>query len=680
MSSYNLLIVESPAKAKTIKNYLGSEFDVIASMGHVRDLPKNSFGVDLVGNFNIKYENLRNKSKTIKEIKNKASKSSKIFLATDPDREGESIAWHLAQILNLDFNLENRVTFNEITKSAINNGINNPRRINNMLVDSQQARRVLDRIVGYKISPFLCQKIQRGLSAGRVQSVALQILVERENEIKKFVPKEYWNITAILEYENQKFKSIFYGKEKKINLENKQQAQEIIKNLDGAKYVVSEVKNGKKHKKPYPPFITSTLQQDAAIKFGFSSKKTMKIAQELYEGLNIEKFGFIGLITYMRTDSTRISDEARKISEDFILNKWGKNYLPSKRRLFKTKSNSQDAHEAIRPTMPNLTPDEIRSSLSNDQFKIYKLIWSRFIASQMSDCIQNTVNIKILANEYIFKSSGCSVDFDGFTILYPENNNEENILPNLIVGNICNLIKLEPSQHFTEPPPRFNEASLIKTLEGNGVGRPSTYSSIISTICSREYVSKESKNFVPTELGIKVNDLISKFFSSIINVKFTSDMELNLDKIEKGEINWKDVLSNFYSKFEEILKNAKSKTKGLKVDIESNKTDIICDKCGKLMVIKKSKFGKFIGCSGYPKCRNIKKIVDNIGVKCYKCGGDIIKRKSKFGNSFYGCSNFPNCDFTSREPPTGKFCSFCNSPLFLKKNKIFCKNCNKEEK
>ena len=574
---------------------------------------------------------------------------------------------------------KNRITFNEITKRGVIEGLNHPRKINNMLVDSQQARRVLDRIVGYKLSPFLCKKIQRGLSAGRVQSVALRIIVEREFEIKNFIPEEYWTITANLEHENQKFVSIFWGKEKQIKLENEDQVKIILDDLKNAKYIVSEVKKGKRHKKPYPPFITSTLQQDASIKLGFSSKKTMQIAQSLYEGINVEKVGTTGLITYMRTDSMRISDEARRSAEEFILNKWGPNYLPSKRNFFKNKSNSQDAHEAIRPTFPNLSPDDIHSSLTNDQFKLYKLIWDRFIASQMSDCIQNTVNVKILANQYVFKSSGCSTDFDGFTILYPDKKNE-NILPDLNVGDICNLIKLDPSQHFTEPPPRFNEASLIKTLEENGVGRPSTYSSIVSTIMTREYVTKDGKNFIPTELGIKVNDLISKYFDSIVNVKFTSDMESNLDKIENGEVNWKEILGDFYSKFKTTLEKAKDETKDLKISVENNKTDIICEKCGCPMVIKKSKFGKFIGCSGYPNCRNIKKIVDNIGVKCYKCNGDIVKRKSKAGKLFYGCSNFPNCDFVSYYPPTGKFCSVCKSPLFWKNKKIFCKNCNKDKK
>ena len=676
----NLVIVESPAKAKTIKKYLGKTFDVVASMGHIRDLPKSRLGVDPEKNFEVSYTVMKDKKSTVKSLKEKASKSEKIYLATDPDREGESIAWHLAYVLGLDCEEENRITFNEITKSGVLNGINHPRKIDSLLVNSQQARRVLDRLVGYKLSPFICKKIQRGLSAGRVQSVALKIIIDREIEIENFVPQEYWNITAHLESEDQEFDALFWGSDKQIKLENQEQSQKIIDDLKGAQYIVSEVKKGKKHKRPFAPFITSTFQQEAVKKLGFSSKKSMKIAQELYEGVSIDKIGTTGLITYMRTDSTRISEESRKKAEEFILNKWGEKYIPSTRRIFKTKSNSQDAHEAIRPAMPNISPEQIKSNLTPDQFKIYKLIWDRFISSQMADCIQNTVNIKVSANGYIFKSSGYSVEFDGFTVLYKDDNEKKDKpLPYLSVGTICKLIKLDPSQHFTDPPPRYNEASLIKTLEEDGVGRPSTYASIISTITMRDYVQKDGKSFVPTELGRAVNDLIQKYFPSIVDVKFTSTMESNLDKIEKGDSDWKDTLRDFYSDFEKYLQNAKDETKDLKIHIKDNETGIICDKCGMPMVIKRSKYGKFIGCSGFPSCKNIQKFVNSIGVKCYKCGGDIEKKKSKKGRIFYGCSNYPNCDFASWNQPTGELCKSCGMPMFLKGKKKFCENCEKKE-
>lgn len=689
MKKNNLVIVESPAKAKTIKKYLGPKFDVVASMGHVRDLPRTRLGVNLKENFEPTYSIIKEKKELVKKLKEKASDFENIFLATDPDREGEAIAWHLAYILKLDKNAKNRVFFNEITKFGVETGIKNPQVINNLMVGSQQARRILDRIVGYKLSPFLCQKIQKRLSAGRVQSVALRIINDREQEIENFVPQEYWSLTANLRGGEPKkdFKAIFWGIKdennnfKQIKLENESQTQEIIKNLENAKYIVLEIKRGKRHKKPAPPFITSTLQQEAARKLNFSSKKTMKVAQELYEGVDIPDLGAVGLITYMRTDSVRISEESRKISEEFILNKWGEKYLPSKKRIFKTKSNAQDAHEAIRPTMPNIAPENIKSSLTSDQFKIYKLIWERFIASQMSDCVQNTVKIKILANNYIFNSSGCTPYFDGFTVLYTESRDEkeekELALPELSEGSECKLKKLEPGQHFTEPPPRFTEASLVKFLEENGVGRPSTYASIISTILFRNYVTKENKTFVPTELGKAVNNLIKKYFPDIVDIKFTSNMENNLDKVEHGKIDWHKILDNFYKDFEKTLETAKDLTKDLKIKLKENEVDITCDKCGLPMEVKFSRFGKFIGCSGYPECKNIKKFVQGIGVKCHKCGGNIIKKKSKKSKVFYGCENYPKCDFVSWYMPNGEKCPKCGGPLFLKGKKVFCENCEK---
>ena len=681
MKKNNLVIVESPAKAKTIKKYLGPKFDVVASMGHVRDLPRTRLGVNLKENFEPTYSIIKEKKELVKKLKEKASDFENIFLATDPDREGEAIAWHLAYILKLDKNAKNRVFFNEITKFGVETGIKNPQVINNLMVGSQQARRILDRIVGYKLSPFLCQKIQKRL--------ALRIINDREQEIENFVPQEYWSLTANLRGGEPKkdFKAIFWGIKdennnfKQIKLENESQTQEIIKNLENAKYIVLEIKRGKRHKKLAPPFITSTLQQEAARKLNFSSKKTMKVAQELYEGVDIPDLGAVGLITYMRTDSVRISEESRKISEEFILNKWGEKYLPSKKRIFKTKSNAQDAHEAIRPTMPNIAPENIKSSLTSDQFKIYKLIWERFIASQMSDCVQNTVKIKILANNYIFNSSGCTPYFDGFTVLYTESRDEkeekELALPELSEGSECKLKKLEPGQHFTEPPPRFTEASLVKFLEENGVGRPSTYASIISTILFRNYVTKENKTFVPTELGKAVNNLIKKYFPDIVDIKFTSNMENNLVKVEHGKIDWHKILDNFYKDFEKTLETAKDLTKDLKIKLKENEVDITCDKCGLPMEVKFSRFGKFIGCSGYPECKNIKKFVQGIGVKCHKCGGNIIKKKSKKSKVFYGCENYPKCDFVSWYMPNGEKCPKCGGPLFLKGKKVFCENCEK---
>ncbi|MCL2311433.1 MAG: type I DNA topoisomerase [Firmicutes bacterium] len=684
MSKIDLIIVESPAKARTIKKYLGSNFNVASSMGHIRDLPKKHLGVDVNNGFEPTYSILKNKKNLVKELKHKASNAKRIFLATDPDREGEAIAWHLSHILGLNFSENNRIAFNEITKFGINEGINSPRKINMWLVNSQQARRILDRLVGYKLSPFLCQKIQKGLSAGRVQSVTLRIIMDRESEIKNFKPEEYWSITANLKHNssNRTFKANFWGNQDgEIKLKSEEQTLEILKQLKGAKYIVLEVKKGKRNKNPAPPFITASLQQESARKLGFTSKKTMKIAQELYEGVDVDEHGTTGLITYMRTDSVKISEDAAKEIEKFIVNKWGKKYLPNSRRNFKNKPNAQEAHEAIRPTIPSLEAEKIKNNLTSDQFKIYKLIWDRFAASQMSSCVQNTVQVKIKANEMIFKASGSNVEFDGFTVVYTESKDEkenpEKMLPDLEVGMECTLKKLEHLQHFTEPPSRFNEASLIKTLEENGVGRPSTYSNIISTITNREYAIKENKNFVPTELGTIVNDLMKKYFSSIVNIKFTAEMEAQLDKIEKGNIQWKGILNEFYDNFENTLKSAKEKTKDLKIRLKENETDIICEKCQMPMVIKRSRFGKFIACSGYPDCKNIKKFLQTINVKCYKCNHDIVKKSSKKGKTFYGCSNYPNCDFVSWDIPTSELCPHCKEPIFQKGNKKFCLNCKK---
>lgn len=678
----NLVIVESPAKAKTIKKYLGTGFDVVASMGHVRDLPEKRLSVDVKHDFKPKYEIIKGKEKTVEDLCARAKKSDKVFLATDPDREGEAISWHLAYILGLDLNDNNRVTFNEITKNGINSGMKSPRSIDIDLVNAQQVRRILDRLVGYKLSPFLCKKICKGLSAGRVQSVALRIIVDREEEIRKFTPEEYWTIEASLIPKGEKkcFTASFYGDENgKIEIKDEKSAKEITDALSGAEYMVAKLKKGKRKRSPAPPFITSTLQQEASRKLGFQAKRTMKIAQELYEGLEIENMGAVGLITYMRTDSLRISEDAIKEGRDYILKTFGEKYLPKEPRHFKTKANAQDGHEAIRPTMPNLNPEKVKSNLSSDQYKLYKLVWERFTASQMSDCIHSTAQATISAGEYIFKASGYTVDFDGYTALYIEGSDteqeKEKALPELKEGMFLKLKSLAPNQHFTQPPPRYTEASLIKTLEKNGIGRPSTYAATISTITSREYVVREAKALKPTELGETVTKLMKDKFSKIVNLKFTAQMENELDTVEEGECDWVEILKNFYGDFEKTLEKAKESMKDVKIELEENKTDLICELCGKPMVIKRGRYGKFIGCSGYPECKNIKKIINKTGAKCPKCGGDVISRKTKRGRIFYGCSEYPKCDFISWDEPLDEKCPKCHEQLFrknTKKPKIYC--------
>lgn len=686
-----LVIVESPAKAKTIKKYLGKNYEVVASMGHIRDLLKSKLSVDIENNFEPHYMVIRGKTKFVNELKKLAEKSDYVYLATDPDREGEAISWHLAYLLNLDLDEKNRVTFNEITKSGVSYGMNHPRKIDMDLVNAQQARRILDRIVGYKLSPFVSQKIRRGLSAGRVQSVAVRIIVDREEEIRKFVSEEYWTIAARLLRKNDKtpFTSMFYGDSKgKIKIENEGQVNSILKEIEGAVYEVVKYEEGKRRKHPSPPFITSTMQQEASRKLGFTSKRTMKIAQELYEGVEVKGYGAIGLITYMRTDSTRISDDALKDVRSYVKNRWGEKYLPETPRRFKSKSNAQDGHEAIRPTMPSLYPDEIKGSLTLEQYKLYKLIWSRFVACQMSDCILDTKKADIKANSYIFKASGYTVGFDGFTVLYEESKDEESnestILPRLEEGMILNLKELIKDQHFTQPPPRFTEASLIKALEEDGIGRPSTYAATISTILSREYVIKEGKALKPTELGEVITNLMKERFPNIVNIKFTADMESNLDTVENGKSEWVDVLDDFYGDFSKTLDKAQKDMEGVKIKLKEDETDIICEKCGRKMVVKVGRYGKFIACPGYPECKNIKKIVNETGVSCPKCGGKVIARKSKKGRNFYGCNNYPDCDFLSWDEPSKEKCPKCGKNLFIKKGKkkkLYCitENCGYEK-
>ena len=681
----NLVIVESPAKAKTIKKYLGSDFEVIASMGHVRDLPQTRLSVDIKKKFAPKYDIIKGKEKLVAELKKAAKKSDKIYLATDPDREGEAISWHLAYILGLDTADKNRVEFNEITKTGVQSGMENLRSIDLDLVDAQQARRILDRLVGYKLSPFLSQKIRRGLSGGRVQSVALKIIVDREDEIRKFIPVEYWSIDAkfIPKGSRKNFTSALYGDENgKIKIDNEEQANKIMSDLENADYIVSKVKNGTRKKSPAPPFITSTLQQEASIKLGFQSRRTMKVAQELYEGMEIPNIGATGLITYMRTDSLRISNDAIQEVTNFIEHKYGSKFLPKQPRVFKSRSNSQDGHEAIRPTMPSLEPDKIKGSLSSDQYKLYKLIWERFTACQMADCMHKTTQAEITANGYIFKASGYTVSFEGFTVLYTEGKDvqeeKQKELPPLEKDMPLKLKELLPNQHFTQPPARFTEASLIKALEENGIGRPSTYAATISTITSREYVKREAKTLFPTELGEVITKLMKERFPKIVNVKFTAQMEKDLDKIEKGEQEWVDLLDIFYTDFDKTLKKAKADMEGVKIQLKEDQTDIVCELCGKMMVVKVGRYGKFIACPGYPECKNIKKFIKEIGVNCPKCDGQVIVRKTKKGRDFYGCSNYPNCNFVSWNEPTNEKCPLCGEILFKKKGKTPTLLCTKE--
>lgn len=678
----DLVIVESPAKAKTIKKYLGGNYEVIASMGHVRDLPKSRLSVDIKKKFAPKYEIIKGKEKLVEELKELAEKSDKIYLATDPDREGEAISWHLAYILGLPLDDNNRVEFNEITKNGVTNGMANPRSINIDLVNAQQARRILDRLVGYKLSPFISQKIRRGLSAGRVQSVAVRIIVDREEEIRKFKPEEYWTIDAkfIPKGSRKSFSASLYSDANgKIKIENQEQAEKIEQDLADAEYMITKVKHGTRRKTPAPPFITSTLQQEASRKLGFQSRRTMKVAQELYEGVDIEGMGATGLITYMRTDSLRISDIAKEEAAQYILNRFGEKFLPAKPRVFKTKSNAQDGHEAIRPSMPSLAPEDVKASLTSDQFKLYNLIWNRFMASQMSDCIQKTTQAEISAKEYIFKASGYYVDFEGFTTLYVESKDTEEEkstqLPPLEKDMPVKCKELKKNQHFTQPPARYTEASLIKALEEYGIGRPSTYAATITTITSREYVKREAKTLYPTELGEVMTNLLKERFPKIVNYKFTAQMEENLDEVEHGQEQWVELLDEFYSDFDKTLKKAKEEMEGVKLQLKEDQTDIICDKCGRQMVVKVGRYGKFIACPGYPECKNVLKFVEKTGVKCPKCNGDVIVKHTKKKRVFYGCSNYPECDFVSWNEPVNERCPQCGGILFKKKGKkpkLYC--------
>lgn len=676
-----LVIVESPAKAKNIKGYLGKGYEVVASMGHVRDLPSARLSVDVEHDFAPKYAIIKGKEAFVKDLKKKADKSDYVYLATDPDREGEAISWHLANILELDLKDKNRVTFNEITKHGVTEGMENPRSIDIDLVDAQQARRILDRLIGYKLSPFISQKIRRGLSAGRVQSVALRLVVDREEEIRAFVPQEYWSIDA--KFTNPPSKKVFaaaiYGKDgKKIKINSKEESDKILSELDGAEYTVASVKKGTRKKSPTPPFITSTLQQEASRRLSFQARRTMKAAQELYEGLDVKGLGTVGLITYMRTDSLRISDEARAAGNQFILDNYGEKYLPKKPRFFKSKGNVQDGHEAIRPSMPGVTPESVKGSLTNDQYKIYKLVWERFIASLMENCLQETVKVEIAAGDYTFTASGYTVKFDGFTALYEESKDDASSdssapLPELKQGDDLRLKSILGNQHFTQPPARYTEASLTKALEENGVGRPSTYVTITSTIVAREYVKREGKQFVPTELGEAVTKLLEDRMPNIVDVKYTSKMEADLDKIDSGEKNYIDMIRHYYDEFEKPLEKAKIEMQGVKIKLKEEETDEVCEKCGRNMVVKVGRFGKFLACPGYPECKNTKPLILRTKAKCPECGGDVIEKKTRKGAAFYGCSNYPNCNFMTWDVPSDEVCPRCGKSLFRRKgNVLYC--------
>lgn len=676
-----LVIVESPAKAKNIKGYLGKGYEVVASMGHVRDLPSARLSVDVEHDFAPKYAIIKGKEAFVKDLKKKADKSDYVYLATDPDREGEAISWHLANILELDLKDKNRVTFNEITKHGVTEGMENPRSIDIDLVDAQQARRILDRLIGYKLSPFISQKIRRGLSAGRVQSVALRLVVDREEEIRAFVPQEYWSIDA--KFTNPPSKKVFaaaiYGKDgKKIKINSKEESDKILSELDGAEYTVASVKKGTRKKSPTPPFITSTLQQEASRRLSFQARRTMKAAQELYEGLDVKGLGTVGLITYMRTDSLRISDEARAAGNQFILDNYGEKYLPKKPRFFKSKGNVQDGHEAIRPSMPGVTPESVKGSLTNDQYKIYKLVWERFIASLMENCLQETVKVEIVAGDYTFTASGYTVKFDGFTALYEESKDDASSdssapLPELKQGDTLRLKSILGNQHFTQPPARYTEASLTKALEENGVGRPSTYVTITSTIVAREYVKREGKQFVPTELGEAVTKLLEDRMPNIVDVKYTSKMEADLDKIDSGEKNYIDMIRHYYDEFEKPLEKAKIEMQGVKIKLKEEETDEVCEKCGRNMVVKVGRFGKFLACPGYPECKNTKPLILRTKAKCPECGGDVIEKKTRKGAAFYGCSNYPNCNFMTWDVPSDEVCPRCGKSLFRRKgNVLYC--------
>ncbi len=671
-SKYKLVIVESPAKAKTIGKFLGRGYKVEACNGHVRDLPKSQIGVDVEHNFEPRYITIRGRGEILEKIRKEARGASKVILATDPDREGEAISWHLANILKIDPASDCRVEFNEITAQAVKAAMKKPRPINLQLVDAQQARRVLDRLVGYKISPLLWAKVRKGLSAGRVQSVATRMIVDREAEIDAFVPQEYWTITAKFTDGNQKFVAKYVGKgDEKTEITSEAQAREVRDFLLGQTYSVTAVKSGERRKNPPPPFTTSNLQQEAVRKLSFTTKKTMQIAQMLYEGVDIEGEGSVGLISYIRTDSTRLSDEALTAAREYIADNFSPEYLPETPNVFKGRKNAQDAHEAIRPTHALYSPEKVKASLTRDQYRLYKLIYDRYLASQMTPAVYETLNIELAGGGAQFRFGGMKKKFAGFTVLYEEGQDEpaekETALPKVAVGDSVTMADLAPEQHFTQPPPRYTEASLVRAMEEKGIGRPSTYAPTITTILARGYVTRENKALVPTELGVLVTEMMTENFKSIVDMQFTADMEEELDTVEEDGKDWHEVIEKFYGPFSEQLEAAEKNIE--KVEVKDEVSDVRCDKCGAMMVYKMGRFGKFLACPNFPACRNTMPIVRAIDAHCPKCGGAILVRNTKRGRVFYGCERYPECDFTSWDMPVDDRCPVCGSPMVLKRDR-----------
>lgn len=666
-----LVIVESPAKAKTIGKYLGKNYIVEASMGHVRDLPKSKLGVDIENHYIPKYITIRGKGELISKLRKAAKKADKVYLATDPDREGEAISWHLANILKISEDEQCRIVFNEVTKTAVKASIKQARKINLDLVDAQQARRVLDRLVGYEISPILWRNVKWGLSAGRVQSAALKLICDREKEINEFIPKEYWLIDTVLKKEKSKFPvRLSTYKNEKIEINNEESANKIVAELENGNFLVKSIKKGKKNRNPLAPFTTSTLQQDANKKLNFMTKRTMSIAQVLYEGVEVKGYGTVGLITYMRTDSVGISEDAQNSAREFIENNYGKEYLPTEKRVYKSKKNIQDAHEAIRPTYVEITPEIAKENLTSEQYKLYSLIWKRFIASQMASCLLNTNSIDIVNGDYKFKASGSTIEFDGFMKIYEYSNEEDDksvILPSLEENEELKKQSMGASQHFTQPAPRYTEASFVKLLEEKEIGRPSTYVPTISTLLSRNYIVREKKNLIPTELGEIVNNIMSDYFEQIVDVDFTAEMEKKLDDVEEGKEDWTEIVAEFFDPLKISIEKAEKEIS--KVVIEDKVSDVPCEKCGRMMVIKKGRFGEFLACPGYPECKNAKPIVEKLDVPCPKCGNTIVAKKSKKGKKFFGCSGYPECDFVSWYEPVKEKCPECDSYMVLKYSK-----------
>ena len=676
MAKY-LVIVESPAKVNTIKKFLGSNYEVVASNGHVRDMPKSTMGIDFENDYEPKYITIRGKGDKLAELRRCVKKADKVYLATDPDREGEAISWHLANALKLDPKKTARITFNEITKTAVKESLKHPREINMNLVDSQQARRVMDRMVGYSISPLLWMKIKRGLSAGRVQSVALRMLCDREDEINAFIPKEYWDMDAVLKYNKKDFKVSFYGNEKgKIEITGKEQLDGIVKELKAARFTVSDVKKGNRSRKAPVPFTTSTLQQEASKALNFSTQKTMRIAQQLYEGVEIKGRGSIGLITYLRTDSTRISETAEAQVKDFIENNYGESYMTKEVTTKKFGKKIQDAHEAIRPTDVTLLPDSIKAQLPRDLFRLYQLIWKRFVASRMQSAVYETTNVKVAAGKYIFNAATSKLDFDGFMKVYTDSDNEKvvtnNTVSKLEKGMELDFVEFEENQHFTQPPAHFTEAALVKAMEEQGIGRPSTYAPTIGTIIGRRYVIKEKKNLYVTELGEAVNNVMKTAFAVIVDTAFTANMESLLDAVEEGTVEWKTIIRNFYPDLDEMVKEAEKKLE--KIKIADEESEEICEECGRRMVIKYGPHGKFLACPGFPECKNTKPYLEKAGVPCPKCGKDVIIRKTKKGRRYFGCIDYPECDFMSWQKPSTKKCPQCGGYMVEKGNKLACAN------